>query len=159
MKTSNEVFLLIHDIRSAHNVGSMFRTADAAGVAKIFLSGSTPAPIDRFGRHVKEIAKVALGAEQTLPWERRLDALELITDLKKQKVQIVALEQAENSIDYKKLEIKQPTLLIVGNEVDGLPKEILEACDVVAEIPMKGEKESLNVAVSLGVALFRMLNI
>ncbi len=154
------IFLLLHDIRSAHNVGAMFRTADAAGVAKVFLSGTTPAPVDRFGRPVKEIIKTALGAEKSVTWEQVANAAKFLGDFKKDGGRIVAIEQDKKALDYKKITLlKGPTLFIVGNEVAGLPRRILQQCDVVAEIPMRGSKESLNVSVALGVALFRILNI
>lgn len=158
MKKRN-IYLILCDIRSAHNVGAMFRTADASGVTKIFLTGYTPKPVDRFNRPVKEILKTALGAEKNIPWEHNQDTLEVVKDLKKKKVEIVALEQSPKAIDYKKVKAKKDIALIVGNEVLGLPKEILDEVDVVAEIPMVGGKESLNVSVALGVALFRILDI
>ncbi len=156
-----KIFLLLHDIRSAHNVGAMFRTADAAGVEQIFLCGTTPAPIDRFGRPMQEIAKTALGAEQQVAWKKNASATKLLTQFKKDGGRVIALEQDARSVDYKKVKLvsKQPTLFIVGSEVDGLPAKILRHCDVIAEIPMCGAKESLNVSVALGVALFRILNI
>ena len=153
------IFILLHDIRSVHNVGSIFRTADAAGVSKIYLSGYTPTPTDRFGRPVKELSKVALGGELSVVWEQIKSPKALITKLKKQGVQVIGIEQDARSVDYKKVKSIQPTLYIVGNELDGMPKSILDTCDIIAEIPMKGKKESLNVSVSFGIALFRMLNI
>ncbi len=144
----------------------MFRTADAAGIDKIYLVGYTPAPLDRFGRKRQDIAKSALGAEEFVLWEQKKSLPALITKLKKEGYLIIAIEQAENSIDYKKVSTKggpalgwEKLAFIVGTEVSGLPKNILDKCDIVAEIPMKGKKESLNVSVALGVALFRMLNI
>jgi len=151
--------VLLHNIRSTHNVGSIFRTADALGVGKIYLSGYTPTPTDTFGRARKDIAKVALGAEKTTAWEYIAEPSKIIKKLKAQKFQIVALEQTKNSVDYKKVRISKNVLFIVGNEVEGIPKNMLSHCDVVAEIPMRGKKESLNVSVAFGVALFRMLNI
>jgi tRNA G18 (ribose-2'-O)-methylase SpoU len=146
-------------------VGSIFRTADAVGANKIYLAGYTPAPVDKFGRINKEIAKTALGAEKNVAWEKVEDSSKLVTQLKKEGFYLIAIEQAKNSVDYKKVtclrrqEAKNKIAFIFGNEVDGLPKNILKRCDVVAEIPMRGEKESLNVAVSAGVALFRILDI
>ena len=154
-----EIYILLHNIRSTHNVGSIFRTADALGVTKIYLSGYTPTPTDRFGRQRKDVAKVSLGAEQYLSWEYVSVPEKIIKDLKKKKFQIVGLEQGKDSIDYKKAKIRFPVLFIVGNEVEGIDRKILSLCDVVAEIPMKGKKESLNVSVAFGVALFRMLGI
>ena len=155
----NEVFILLHDIRSVHNVGSMWRTANAAGVTKIFLSGYTPLPIDRFGRERKDFAKVALNSQKTVAWEYIENPINLIKRLEKEGFHIVAIEQAKNSVDYKKVKIKKPVLFLVGNEVEGIPQKLLNLADVVAEIPMKGDKESLNVSVAFGIALFRMLGV
>ncbi|MCX6713489.1 MAG: TrmH family RNA methyltransferase [Candidatus Vogelbacteria bacterium] len=154
-----EVIIILPDIRSSLNVGSIFRTADACGIDKIYLTGYTPAPIDRFGRADKQIAKTALGAEKSVAWEKTEDVSKLLTKLKKEGFYLIAVEQASNSVDYKKVKIKEKTVFIFGNEVDGLPKNILKKCDIVTEIPMKGDKESLNVSVSAGVALFRILGI
>jgi 23S rRNA (guanosine2251-2'-O)-methyltransferase len=152
-----ENILILHDIRSAENVGSMFRTADAAGMAKIYLSGFTPAPIDRFGRKRSDIAKSALGAEGFVLWEE-IEINSLLKQLKKDNFQIVAIEQDKNSTDYRKVKLEAKNAFIVGAEVTGIPKNILKKCDVIAEIPMKGKKESLNVSVALGVALFRIIS-
>jgi 23S rRNA (guanosine2251-2'-O)-methyltransferase len=154
-----EIYLLLHNIRSVHNVGSMFRTADAAGVTKIFLTGYTPRPLDRFNRPVKELSKVALGGELSVEWEYYPSPSSVLRRLKGKVTQIVGIEQDKRSVDYKKVKPKYPVLFIVGNEVEGMPKSLLNKCDVIAEIPMKGKKESLNVGVSLGIALFRILNI
>ncbi len=151
---TKEICLALHNIRSVYNVGAIFRTADAVGVSKIYLCGYTGAPVDRFGRARKDIAKVALGAEKTVKWESVKDIEELILKLKKEKFTILALEQSANSVDYKKVKLGKKNLLIVGNEVGGIEKKILNMCDSILEIPMKGEKESLNVSVATGVALF-----
>lgn len=152
-----ELILILVDIRSAHNVGSIFRTADAAGVSKIFLTGYTPAPRDKFGRDRSDISKVALGAEKSVTWEHVENPLTLVKKLKGEGVQIVAVEQDKNSIDYKKFkskELEKPIALIFGNETEGVPKNLLKLCDDIIEIPMRGMKESLNVSVSVGVILF-----
>ncbi|MFZ2072064.1 MAG: TrmH family RNA methyltransferase [Minisyncoccia bacterium] len=151
--------LILNDIRSVENVGAMFRTADAAGISKIYLTGVSPAPLDRFGRKRKDLAKSALGAEEFIPWEVKKSVSSLISKLKKEKYLIIAIEQAKNSIDYKKVKIGKKNAFIVGTEVTGIPKNILNKCDVVAEIGMLGKKESLNVSVALGIVLFRILNI
>lgn len=159
-KVKKKSILIIDNIRSAENVGAIFRTADAVGIDKIYLIGLTPAPLDRFGRKRNDIAKSALGAEEYVPWEQKKNILSLISKLKKEGFQIIAIEQDKNSIDYKNLKPKSHKLaFIVGKEVEGISNDILEKCDVIAEIPMKGRKESLNVSVSLGIALFRILNI
>lgn len=167
--------LILHNIRSAHNVGAIFRTADGAGVAKIWLTGYTPSPVDQFKRPNNEIKKTALGAEETVAWEKREDILELIITLKKSGinpvrgrgslralaasngVKIWALEQADNSVDYRKAKLTGSTALIIGNEVEGISQEILDQCDQILEIPMRGQKESLNVAVATGIAIYRLL--
>ncbi len=150
-------FLILHDIRSAQNVGSLFRTADAAGIEMIYLSNITPSPIDRFGRPNSQVIKTSLGAEKSVKWEMYSDLPNLITNLKKDKVQIIAIEQSESSLDYKKVSVKVPVAFILGNEVTGISQEVLNHVDEVVEIPMSGKKESLNVAVAGGIALFRML--
>jgi 23S rRNA (guanosine2251-2'-O)-methyltransferase len=151
--------LILNDIRSVENVGAMFRTADAAGIDKIYLTGYTPTPLDRFGRKRKDLAKSALGAEEFVAWEAKKSILPLITKLKKDGFQIIAIEQDEKSIDYKKVKLKKKNAFLVGTEVTGIPKNVLQKCDLIAEIPMKGKKESLNVSVALGVALFGMLKV
>ena len=154
-----EAFLLLHNIRSAHNAGSIFRTADAAGVSRVFLTGYTPRPIDRFGRRVKEIAKTALGAETSVAWEHKEDPLDILREFRKAKIQVIGIEQARGSKDYRKVRPKKSVLFVLGNELSGLSKKILNQCDIVAEIPMKGKKESLNVGVACGIALYRMLGL
>jgi tRNA G18 (ribose-2'-O)-methylase SpoU len=153
-----ENIVILHNIRSAENVGSMFRTAEAAGVKKIYLTGYTPTPIDNFGRKRKDIAKTALGAEDFVNWEQKKNIFSLFKSLgsRTTKLQIIGIEQDENSIDYKKLKLRTKNVFIVGNEVKGLSKKILFKCDVIAEIPMHGKKESLNVSVALGIVLFNI---
>ncbi len=144
--------VILDNIRSIHNVGSIFRTSDAIGINKIYLCGCTPTPKDRFGRERQDLAKVALGAEKDIEWEYVKETKDIIKKLKKEKYQIIAIEQAKNSVDYREVKIKYPTALIMGNEVDGIGKDILKLSDVIAEIPMRGNKESLNVSVSFGIA-------
>lgn len=150
--------LILENIRSAQNVGAIFRTADAIGISKIYLSGYTPAPLDKFNRPSKEIAKTALGAEKTIPWEAVPDTLSIIERLKNEKFTIVSVEQASNADDYKKFTPGERTAFIFGNEVDGVLPETLTHTDSVIDIPMRGTKESLNVATSVGIVLFRVLD-
>jgi len=150
--------LILDNIRSAENVGSLFRTGDAVGISQIFLTGITPCPLDRFDRPNKKIGKASLGAENNIVWKYFATTEKAISFLKKEDYFIVAIEQSSNSIDYKKIKVKNKTAFILGNEVFGIPKKILSSADIVAEIPMYGEKESLNVSVSGGIALFKMLN-
>lgn len=184
---SRKIVLVLHNIRSAHNVGSIFRTADAAGVEKIFLCGITPTPsrFDLFkdlsrsspeamvrdsrsnlGRdqETSKIAKTALGAEKTMPWEQCKQTWRLLEKLKSGGVQVIALEQSAKSVDYRKFKPKflpagrQVHLaLVVGNEVRGLNKQVLKYCDKIIEIPMRGKKESLNVSVAAGIVLFKII--
>lgn len=155
--------LIIPDIRSAENVGSMLRTADAVGVSKVYITGYSPTPLDKYGRKRKDIAKTALGAEDSVPWEYKKSLPLLIKKLQKEGYRVIALEQDEKSIDYRKLDTifggkaTKKLALIVGNEVTGLEEKILRECDAIIEIPMQGKKESLNVAVACGIALFRIL--
>jgi tRNA G18 (ribose-2'-O)-methylase SpoU len=152
-----QIYLLLHNIRSTHNVGAILRTADAVGVKKVYFSGYTPAPIDRFGRQRKDITKASLGAETSVEWESITDPIDLIATLKKQKFNILSLEQDKRSINYKEAKLKNNTLLIVGNEVDGVEKDILDLSDEIIEIPMLGKKESLNVSVATGIVLYALI--
>lgn len=157
MKKEN--ILILHNIRSVQNVGAIFRTADACGISKIIISGYTASPIDRFGRKRTDVSKAALGAEDTVSWEEVTDIFSEIKHFKENGFYVISIEQTENSIDYKDVTPKEKNVFIIGNEVDGIQKELIELSDVVAEIPMLGEKESLNVSVATGVSLFRILNI
>ncbi len=150
---NKKIFLVLHNIRSRFNVGAIFRTADAAGVTKIFLCGLTPRP-----PHPK-IDKVALGATKYLPWEYRRQTGRLLKELKRQGCQIIALEQSRKSVHYTRCKLKYPTALVAGNEVIGLPPSILKLADRVIDIPMHGKKESLNVSVATGIVLFHIINI
>ena len=143
-------YIILDNIRSLENVGSMFRTSDAMGVSKIFLCGITGSPPR------DKISKTALGAEKSVPFEYYSHTWRLIEKLKKEGVQIVCLEQTKNSIPYNKFKPKFPIALVVGNEVKGISNAILNRADRVIDISMKGKKESLNVAVAFGVAGFEI---
>jgi len=153
-----ERILILHNIRSVYNVGALFRTADAVGVSKIYLSGYTPTPIDRFNRPRPDFHKCALGAEQTVPWEYRKTISPILKVLRKEGFEIIALEQDERSVDYKKFKPKPKTALLLGTETTGIPKTTLVQCDSIIEIPMRGKKESLNVSVSAGIVLYRLFD-
>ena len=144
------LILLAHNIRSLWNVGSLFRTSDAFGVEKIFLTGYTATPPRR------EISKTALGAEEYVPWEFEQDSVKVIKTLKKKGFTIVALEQAKKAVVLSEYEPPSKVCLIVGHEVLGIPKELLKLCDAIVHIPMHGKKESLNVAVAAGIALHHL---
>ena len=168
MKKNNKNFyLILHRIRSAYNVGSMFRTADAMGVDKIFVTGFTQRPSDKKyelqTKAEKMLSKTALGADQYVEWNEAKNISTIIDRLKKSDVKIVALEQDERSVDYREFSKSivgknKSVALIVGNEPKGIDKRILKKCDSIIEIPMRGEKKSLNVAVSLGVAGYEIAN-
>lgn len=161
------VHILLPDIRSAYNVGSIFRSADCFGVEKVYLSSTTPRPTDRFGRsHAgpqKEIAKTALGAEKVVSWEYIEKPEDVIKRAKKEGFAIIGVEQSEKSISVSmckkilKTENIHKVLCVFGNEVEGISKNILSLCDHVIEIPMKGDKESLNVSVCAGVVCYEFL--
>ena len=142
--------VVLNNIRSLYNVGSIFRTADGAGVEKIWLCGYTGFPPQ------SQISKTALGAEQRVPWEHHLDAVAVIKKLKQQGYQIVLLEQLDQSIEYHEFEPKGPICLVVGNEIEGVSDGLLPHCDVAVEIAMAGVKNSLNVAVAFGIVAYHL---
>lgn len=152
---------IIYNTRSLHNVGSIFRTADAAGIEKLYLCGITPAPVDRFHKVREQIKKVALGAENYVQWEKVKAASGLISRLKKEGYKIFAVEQNKRAIPYYRVTRKQELgtrkiAIVFGNEVRGLPEALLKKCDKILEIPMRGRKESLNVAVAFGIVVFHL---
>lgn len=151
-----DIRVILHNIRSAHNVGSIFRTADALGVTHIYCSGYTPAPLDRFNRPVKEIAKTALGAEKSILWDALKRPNTILRKLKKEGFTVVGIEQDKRAQDYKTYTPPEKIVILVGNEVRGLSLSLRDSCDVLLEIPMHGKKESLNVGVSFGIGLFRI---
>lgn len=160
MIKNKKTYLILHNIRSVQNVGAIFRTADAAGISKIYLTGYTPTPVDRFGRERSDVAKTALGAQKNIEWEHFKNISPVLNKLKKEEeVEIIAVEQDKKAVDYKKLKIKKDTVFVFGNEVKGLSKSILNKSDKIAQINMLGQKESLNVSVTAGIFLFRVLNI
>lgn len=146
--------VILMDIRSKYNVGAIFRTSDAAGVSKVYLIGFTPTPIDRFGRIVSEIHKTALGAEKKIHWEKVEDIFVLIENKKKEGFTVVAVELAENSVLLTDYKCPEKVIYILGSEISGVPSEVQIASDLVLEIPMLGEKESLNVSVAAGIILY-----
>ena len=149
---SNNLICLLEDVRSLWNVGSIFRTADGAGFSKLLLCGITGSPPR------KEIAKTSLGAEDSVPWQCYAHSLEVLPQLRSQGVMIVGLECHPGSLLLSDAiaggVIKRPLCLIVGNEVTGVAKETLSFCDYVCHLPMRGIKESLNVAVAFGIAAY-----
>lgn len=155
MAQSKELYVIAHNIRSLHNVGAIFRSCDSFGVSKVYLTGYTGAPV---GKNADKISKVALGAESFVSWEKSKSAIRLIKKLKSQGVRIAVLE---NNIKLKttnlaKFKPKFPLALLLGEETKGTTKALLALADDILEIPMKGQKESLNVSVACGVALFQI---
>ena len=144
------LILILDDIRSLHNIGSVFRTSDAFLIEKIYLCGITATPPN------KEIHKTALGATETVEWEYEKDILTVLETLKKEQVTLFAIEQVENAImlnDFK-VEKEKKYALIFGNEVKGVSQEAIQKCDGVIEIPQLGTKHSLNIAVSAGIVVW-----
>jgi tRNA G18 (ribose-2'-O)-methylase SpoU len=147
---NKKFYLLLDNVRSLFNVGAIFRTADAAGINKIILTGITGKPIS------DKVKKVSLGAEKTVPWEYYQQNWRVVKKLKNQGFSIVVLEQSKKSIPYTKLKPKFPLLLIVGNEIKGVSKSLLKMADKIIQIPMYGKKESLNVAIAAGIAIYEI---
>lgn len=150
--------VLLDNIRSVLNVGSIFRTANGLGVDELILCGITPTPLDKKGEKRKDFAKVSLGSEESLVWSYEGDTLSVVKKYKEKGFQIIALEQSERSIDYKKVKIVGDVLLVIGSEVDGVSSEVLKESDISIEIPMMGLKESLNVTIAFGVAGYRLFD-
>ncbi len=145
------VAVALDRVRSVYNVGAFFRSGDAAGIERLHLCGYTGTPPH------KGIAKTALGAEESLPWDHRDDPAALVEEYRAKGWQTVSVETSDEATDLYYWTPRFPTLLLFGNEVDGLAPEVLDATDVHVRIPMLGIKQSLNVAVAGGVLLFEML--
>lgn len=141
------IFAILHNIRSCYNVGTIFRTADGIKLEKIFLTGYTPNPKN----NLEKIKKTALGAEKFVKWEYKKNISQLIDELKKQRIKIVALETEKNALPYFKFKPTFPLAILVGNEIRGLHKTTLKKADCILKIPMFGKKESLNVAVAFSI--------
>lgn len=149
----NPIFLILDNVRSMHNVGSIFRTCDAFAIEKLFLCGITPTPPHR------EILKTALGATESVDWEYHPNILELIQKLRLENIRLVALEQTYHSsslLDFKANDNRK-TAFILGNEVEGISEQVLQFSDECVEIPQWGTKHSLNVSVCAGIILWHFL--
>lgn len=158
-----QIIVIAHNIRSAHNVGSLLRTAEGLGVTEVILSGYTPFPPlvsddPRLPHEQQKVAKLiqktALGAEITQHWQRKTDIFAVLSDLKQQGYTIAALEQAENAISLPDFVTPDKLAIVLGREVEGVETEILHACDVTIEIPMFGKKESFNVVQAAAMMLY-----
>ena len=148
-KPESGIVLVLDNIRSAHNVGSAFRTADAFGVDKIYLGGICPVPPS------PELHKVALGAEEVVPYEHVQDVVDLVHRLQADGYTVIAVEQTVHSVKLDEFQAgNQKYALIFGNEVSGVQQEVVDAADYALEIPQQGTKHSLNVSVSIGVVLW-----
>jgi tRNA G18 (ribose-2'-O)-methylase SpoU len=148
------LIVLVDNVRSLYNVGSMFRTSDGAMVEKLILAGFTPHPPR------KEIEKTALGSTKSVPWEYTKHPAEIIQRLKERGYKICCLELTDKSINYNDVKIADfPICLVIGNEITGVSKEIIDLCDLAIEIPMYGIKQSLNVAVAYGIAVFELARV
>ncbi len=148
------IYVLLDNVRSVYNVGSIFRTSDAALISKLYLTGYTPHPPR------KDIEKTALGAIESVPWEYHKNPIDVIKSLKEKNIKIVALEITNESIPYYKIKPADfPICLIVGNEITGISNDVLSMCDISVEIPQFGIKHSLNVAVAYGIAVFELVKI
>ena len=144
------LIIILDDIRSLNNIGSVFRTADAFLIEKIYLCGITATPPN------KEIHKTALGATETVTWEHQEDVVSVIENLKKDNVTVYAIEQVENSIFLQNVEVEKDKkyALVFGNEVYGVSQKAVEACNGSIEVPQLGTKHSLNIAVTTGIVVW-----
>lgn len=147
------VCVILNNIRSLYNVGSIFRTADGAGIEKIWICGITGHPPKN------QISKTALGAEDAVAWEYSPDIIDVLKQVKGQGYEIVFLEQIEQSISYEQYVPAKPVCLVLGNEVEGISEDVLSFCDRAIEIDMNGLKNSLNVSVAFGVIAFHLRNV
>ena len=144
------IIIILDDIRSLHNIGSVFRTADAFLIEKIFLCGITATPPH------KEIHKTALGATETVAWEYHKNVTEVIAQLKKEHIKVFAVEQVEKAVFLQDFKVEKETnyALVFGNEVYGVSQEAIALCDGAIEIPQLGTKHSLNISVSTGIVVW-----
>lgn len=145
------IVLLLHNIRSQYNVGAILRTADAVGVEKVILSGYTPTPDQ------KGVKKTALKGLTYKRWDFEKDPIATLEKYRKNKYQIIGLEQCHESVSFEKAKYSFPVVLVLGEEVEGVHNNILQYCDQLIEIPMFGAAHSLNVSVAAGIVLYELL--
>jgi len=150
------MIVVLDNIRSLYNVGSIFRTSDAVGVEKLYLCGITPTPLDKLGRVRPSFLKVDLGAHENVKWEKRRQTWRCVDELKREGYKIFAIEQNKDSVPYYKSSVTNKTALVVGNEIKGLSESVLARADKILEIPMVGIKESLNVSVAFGIVAYSL---
>ena len=157
-----DIIVIAHNIRSTHNIGAIFRTAEGFGISKIILTGYTPYPQQKKDSRLphialklsKQISKTALGAEAIVPFEYQEQPP--LSELKATGYRVVALEQATNSISMADYTAPEKIVLLLGEEVEGITPELLAQCEDILEIPMVGKKESFNVSVATGIALYAL---
>ncbi len=147
----NPIYFILDEVIDTYNIGSLFRLADAVGVEKMFLCGNMEFPPS------SRVHKAAVGTENWVPWEKRETTLEVINELKQSEVQIIAVEQFQNSVSYKDLKPNFPVALILGNETKGISEEILKKADVIVELPMVGINNSFNVWGTAAVISYKLL--
>ncbi|HDR04646.1 MAG TPA: TrmH family RNA methyltransferase [Candidatus Marinimicrobia bacterium] len=150
LKNRLPITVIADNIRSIYNVGSIFRSSDAAGIEKLILSGITATPPH------PQLAKTSLGAELSVSWEYHRDALPLLESLKEQKIPLIALEHTNESVDFQNFSYPFPLAVLIGNEVEGVSDSYLGYCQEAVEIPMAGLKQSLNVAVAYGIFVYEL---
>ena len=159
---NKQIVLVAHNIRSTHNIGSLLRSCDGLGIKKVYLTGYSPYPASKNETRLPHIArqldsqihKTALGAENTVAWEYIENPLQAVSLLKSEGYQVAVLEQSKNSRKLHKFKTPQKIALIIGEEVNGVSKELINISDITLEIPMFGEKESFNVSVAAAIALY-----
>ena len=150
---AHPIYAIVENVRSLFNVGAIFRSADGVNASGIYLTGFTGCPPRR------EISRVALGAEDSVPWRYERETETAISNLRAEGVQVVALEQTPDSIDFRAFPYRYPVVVILGHEVMGVRPETLRLCDGVVHIPMRGHKASLNVSVAAGIVLYELLSV
>jgi 23S rRNA (guanosine2251-2'-O)-methyltransferase len=157
-----EIILVAHNLRSCHNVGSLLRTAEGLGVQKVILSGYTPHPSHTNDRRLpheaqkitRQIHKTALGAEDMVAWDYHENILSVLAKLQKDGWAVAAIEQTEDARTLPNYHPPEKIVLVMGREVEGVEKEVLDACDLALEIPMFGKKESFNVVQAAAMAMY-----
>ena len=162
--SKQQVVLIVHNVRSAHNVGSLLRTADGLGIDHVYLTGYTPYPALNKDTRLPHIAskvslkihKTALGAEDSVDWSHQEDINDVFELLHEQNFLIAALEQTAGSKNLSQFKPPNKIALLVGSEVTGLPPDVIKAVDVALEIPMQGKKESFNVSVAAAIGLYHL---
>lgn len=148
---TNPIYIIVENVRSLFNVGAIFRSADGVRASGVYLTGFTGQPPR------KEINRVALGADEAVPYLYEQNTLTVIQYLKKQNVQVIALEKTNTSVNFQTFAYQKPVAVVVGNEVEGVRPQTLDACDHVVHLPMCGQKISLNVSVASGIILYKLL--